>query len=207
MLAIDTCGAQGGVALARVDGKTYTLAAQRTIPGRETQERLMSAIEEVLAEASLTISQVHCIAVATGPGSFTGVRIGMAAAKGFAEALHLPLVAVSRLRMLAHRAGETANAWLDAGRGDVYVGEYRNGVCIRERMLSRADAEALGGRIVVGEELFRTAGEWLGAPDIHDLVALAVHDAATNHFADTQWLDANYLRIPDAELALKARQS
>lgn len=167
----------------------------------------MAAVEEVLAEASVTIADVNIIAVATGPGSFTGVRIGMAAAKGFAEALKLPLIAVSRLRMLAHRAGGTANAWLDAGRGDVYVGEYHNGECVSERMLSRPDAENLSGRTVVGEEVLRSAGEWVGTPTLKDLVDLAVQDAAANKFADTEWLDANYLRIPDAELALKAKQA
>ena len=206
MLAIDTCGAEGAVALARVKGERPTVLAQRTLPGRETQERLMSSVKEVLREASLTIADVQLIAIATGPGSFTGVRIGIATAKGFAEALNVPLIAVSRLRMLVHRGGGTSNAWLDAGRGDVYVGEYQDGLCLRERMLTRADADALGGHIVVGEELLRDAGEWVGAPIIDDLVHLAATDAAASKFADTALLDANYLRIPDAELALKARQ-
>ncbi|MBS1816229.1 MAG: tRNA (adenosine(37)-N6)-threonylcarbamoyltransferase complex dimerization subunit type 1 TsaB [Acidobacteria bacterium] len=206
MLAIDTCGAEGAVALAQLEGARATVLAQRTLPGRETQERLMSSVEEVLREASVIIADVQVIAIATGPGSFTGVRIGIAAAKGFAEALNIPLIAVSRLRMLAHRAGGTANAWLDAGRGDVYVGEYQDGVCIHERMLTRAAAQARGGRIVVGEELLRDAGEWIGAPTIHDLVQLAANDTAAGKFADTALLDANYLRIPDAELVLRARQ-
>ena len=167
----------------------------------------MSAVEEVLREALLTIADVQVIAIAIGPGSFTGVRIGIAAAKGFAEALNIPLIALSRLRMLAYRAGGTVNAWLDAGRGDVYVGEYQDYRCIRERILTRADAHVLGGRIVVGEELLRDAGEWAGAPAIDDLVHLAATDAVAGKFADTALLDANYLRVPDAELALRARQT
>ena len=167
----------------------------------------MSAVEGVLHEASRTIADLQVIAVATGPGSFTGVRIGIGAAKGFAEALGIPLVAISRLRMLAHRAGGTANAWLDAGRGDVYVGEYQDGRCIGERMLSRADANALDSHVVVCEELLRDAGEWTGPPTIDDLLQLAVHDVSAGKFADTALLDANYLRVPDAELALRARQT
>lgn len=207
MLAIDTCGVEGGVALARLLGERFEIFSERTLPGRETQERLMTAIDEVLQDGGLGIADVDVIAIASGPGSFTGVRIGMAAAKGFAEALGIAMVAVSRLRMLAHRAGGDAVVWTDAGRGDVYVGEYRSDVCVRELMMHRADAVARGGRVVVGEESLRDAGEWIGAPTVRNLVELAVKDVVAGKFADAALLDANYLRVPDAELALRAKQA
>lgn len=208
MLAIDTCAAQGGVALAHLQNGQALVVAQRELPGRETQERLMVAIREVLSEADLTVQDLRVLAVCHGPGSFTGVRIGVAAIKGLAEVLGTPVVAISRLRLLAARAQageEPVAAWLDAGRGDVYVGLYRKGKPEQETMLSRDAARQLEGRIVVGEELLRAEGAWVGAPAMEDLVQLATQDAQEAHFADVLTLDANYLRIPDAELALKAR--
>lgn len=197
------------MAVVRVDGAHFEVVSERAMPGRETQERLMAAVDEVLRDSAVTVRDVSWIAVASGPGSFTGVRIGMAAVKGFAEALGLRVIAVSRLRMLAHRAGADVLAWADAGRGDVYVGEYSGDVCVREEMMHRVDAEAdgEGRKVVVGEEVLRGAGEWVGAPTLRNLVELAVKDAVAGRFADTALLDANYLRVPDAELALQARMA
>lgn len=214
MLAMDTCGAEGGVALARVElgasTGTFEVIARRVLPGRETQERLMLAVEEVLAEGGIRVRDVGLLAVAHGPGSFTGVRIGVAAVKGMAEALGVPVVAVSRLRMVAERAAglpeATIAAWLDAGRGDVYVGVYRNGICVQETMLAREQARQVDGEVAVGEEGLRGEGRWVGVPVVDDLVRIAVREAQAGRFADVLTLDANYLRIPDAELALKARQ-
>jgi tRNA threonylcarbamoyladenosine biosynthesis protein TsaB len=197
MLAVDTCGAEGGVAVAQ-DGK---IVASRTLPGRETQERLMTAVQECLSEAGIGATELDLLAVMTGPGSFTGVRIGVAAVKGLAEGLGIPVVGVSRLLLMSSLAGDGAVAWLDAGRGDVYVG----GGGMPEAMFSRVEAEALGGRVVVGEEILRNAGEWVGLPDISALVRAAEQAAARGEFSDVMLLDANYLRIPDAEIALRAR--
>ncbi|ADV81775.1 peptidase M22 glycoprotease [Terriglobus saanensis SP1PR4] len=197
MLAVDTCGAEGGVAVAR-DGE---VVARRSLPGRETQERLMTAVQECLAEAGIRATELNFLAVMTGPGSFTGVRIGVAAVKGLAEGLGIPVVGVSRLNLMTRLAGEGAVAWLDAGRGDVYAG----GSGLPEAMFSRAEAEAMGGRVVVGEEVLRGAGEWVGLPDISTLVRAAEESAARGEFSDVVLLDANYLRIPDAEIALRAR--
>lgn len=205
LLAIDTCGGEGGVALAQTE--SCTVVSARTLPGRETQERLMTAVQEVLSEASVTPADLGYIAVTHGPGSFTGVRIGIAAAKGLAEALHLPIVAESRLKLLALRAGskEAVNAWLDAGRGDVYAGIYRGAACISEGMYTREAARQLEGEIITGEEQLREEGRFVGAPAVQDLVHAACEDIRAGRLADVLTLDANYLRIPDAELALRAR--
>ncbi len=213
MLLLDTCGAMGGVAVARLgDGtqKPAELVAERLLPGRETQERLMAAIAEVLAEAGLEAGRLDVVAVVTGPGSFTGVRIGLAAAKGLAESLGIPLVAISRLAVLAAQAGNTGEvqSWIDAGRGDIFVGRYSAGVCLDERMLPGVAAvEAAGENVLVMEERLAALlpGAILVQPvSVRQALPLVAELARKGQFADAALLEANYLRVPDAQLALEA---
>jgi tRNA threonylcarbamoyladenosine biosynthesis protein TsaB len=220
LLLLDTCGEGGGVGLARVDGAAAALVAERSLPGRETQERLMGALDEVFAEAEIVAADVDAIAVVHGPGSFTGVRIGLAAAKGLAEALDVPMIAVSRLESLACRwlvasgadaVDDTVQAWLDAGRGDIFVGRYRGAVCEEEVMLpgAAAVAGAGDGPVVVMEdrlaELLPQAMR-VRPVGVREALVIALRRFLAREFADTALLDANYLRVPDAELALRARQ-
>ena len=214
LLVIDTCGAGGGIAVARVDAEHAEVAAvhadilaQRDLPGRETQELLMSALAAVLAQAAVAAANLDVIAVVNGPGSFTGVRIGLAAAKGLAEALGKPLIAISRLAVLAAQ-GPTdgaVHAWIDAGRGDIFRGVYLDGVCLGEAMIAgeTALAEADGATVVVMED--RLAAIHLNAIQVpavgvQQALPLAVAQLRSGDFADAALLDANYLRIPDAEL-------
>ncbi len=217
LLVFDTCGQTGYVALVDADRPAVPLA-ERTIAARETQEQLLPAVADVLQRAGMSAAGLAGIAVVTGPGSFTGVRVGLAAAKGLAEAVGVRLVACSRLAVLAAAAGgDEVTAWLDAGRTDVYVGHYRLAaegvaVCDGEEMLPRgaalldvrgvvavaepALADAVPGVRVVPEEGMRRA-----------TVAVAAGLFCAGRFADAALLDANYLRVPDAELALRARQA
>lgn len=125
ILALDTAGENCAVALAKAgDGKSLLARRSETI-GRGHAERLMPMIGEVLAEASLTYADLERIAVATGPGSFTGTRIGVAAARGLALALGIPAVGVSVLDALIEAAGAESDrlivAALDARRGEIYA--------------------------------------------------------------------------------------
>ena len=166
----------------------------------------MAAIAEILHEAAITIQQLSAIAVVTGPGSFTGVRIGLAAAKGLAEATGLPLIALSRLAILAAQAGGSeTQAWLDAGRSDVYV--HRNG---EELMLPVAAALecARDRQVVVMEDRLATllpSALRVAPVGVLQALPLALDHLRQQTFADTALLNANYLRVPDAELALQAR--
>src|ERR1039457_2601096 len=101
ILLIDTCGEIGSVALADTGAGTAALTAA-TIAGRSASERLLPAIQELAAARNSPLQSLGAVAVVHGPGSFTGVRVGLSAAKGLCEALNLPLIAISRLAVLAH---------------------------------------------------------------------------------------------------------
>lgn len=127
ILAIDTATLTASAAIVR-DGAT--LAAGDADTGSHS-ERLMPLIAELMAEVGVTPAQLDAIAVGAGPGSFTGLRIGLATAKGLAFAAGKPLWLVSSLAALAWAMRDAAPPGallvpaLDARRGEIYAGFYR----------------------------------------------------------------------------------
>ena len=125
ILAIDTAGDNCAVALAQTGNGLNVLARRVAAVGRGHAERLMPMIGEALAEADLAYGDLERIAVTTGPGSFTGTRIGVAAARGLALALDVPAVGVSVLDALIEAARGKADglvvAALDARREEIYA--------------------------------------------------------------------------------------
>lgn len=125
ILAIDTATQVSSVAVAD-EGK---LSAELTMQARLTHsETLMPHIEQVLRMAAVKKEDLEGIAVSIGPGSFTGLRIGLAAAKAMAYSLNLPVVGVSTLKALAYHVpvpGVRIVSLLDAQKGNAYVESYR----------------------------------------------------------------------------------
>ncbi len=105
--------------------------------GLRHSERTMAMAERAMADAGVEFADLDGVAVGSGPGSFTGLRIGMAAAKGLCFALNLPLLAVPTLKGLAAQVvieGMPVCAMLDARRGNVYAGVYSlDGGCLVAR--------------------------------------------------------------------------
>ncbi len=127
VLYLDTASPASSVAAGTGDG---TVFAQRTIAQRRTSERLLAAIEEVLGEAGVALGDLDGIAVLQGPGSFTGLRIGMATVMGLHQALGIRAAALPTLPVLAlaASAGDAAVlAAVDATRGDWVVQGFRPG--------------------------------------------------------------------------------
>ena len=125
LLFVDTSGATAGVALAD-DGRI--VAESNLLLDRRLSARLLAVIEGCLAEAGMTVAGLDGIGVAYGPGSFTGVRIGMATVKGMALAAGLPVVGVSSLALLAANlpyARHQVCALMDARKKEVYAGLFR----------------------------------------------------------------------------------
>ncbi|MGV2127230.1 tRNA (adenosine(37)-N6)-threonylcarbamoyltransferase complex dimerization subunit type 1 TsaB [Agrobacterium vitis] len=125
LLAIDTAGVDCAVGLYDSDLDRMLAARSETI-GRGHAEKLMGMIDAVLNEASLALSSVERVAVTIGPGSFTGIRVGLSAARGLALALGVDIVGISTLAVLAaaerRRGGAVAVlAAMDAKRDEVYV--------------------------------------------------------------------------------------
>jgi tRNA threonylcarbamoyladenosine biosynthesis protein TsaB len=128
VLALDTTTAAGSVAL--VDDADV-IAERCGDPSRTHAERLPSEILALVASAGTTIGSIDLFAVACGPGSFTGLRIGIATMQGLAFAGDRPMAAVSALEALAQVGGIDAppgtvvGAWMDAHRREVFSALYR----------------------------------------------------------------------------------
>ncbi len=227
ILLIDTCGATGSIALA---DSTRPLAVA-ALPGRSAAERLVPAIHSLAAQAGIALHSLDAVAVVHGPGSFTGVRVGLSAAKGLCHALNLPLVAISRLAVLASLAQQPPagvphpsksyrdgwetqiNALLDAGRGEFYSGLYANGLCLRESLLTRDQLLAEANReprqlfVVCEPSLAQSIAELVpqivAEPSAASALPLALVRIRQRAFDDPASIDANYLRRTDAEIFAK----
>jgi tRNA threonylcarbamoyladenosine biosynthesis protein TsaB len=117
------------VGLALLDGEGI-LAEFYLGPGRHHAEVLLPALEKLLLLSRIPIEKIDLLACTTGPGSFTGVRMGVSTVKGLALAIGKPIVGVSTLETLAMNAVPTSGLicpLLDARRGQVYAGLYRMG--------------------------------------------------------------------------------
>lgn len=123
ILAIDTGQSACQCALLRPDGSTVSDSADL---GRGHAEHLVGQIEALLAKASLSFADLAAIAVATGPGSFTGLRVGIAAANGFGQALDVPVIGVPSLTgiSLAGPKDRPFHVIMRAGRGGGYAQDF-----------------------------------------------------------------------------------
>jgi len=228
-LAIDTSEARGSVALLR-EGRLCAgvVHSDRT----DYSEWLIPAVEQVLRRAGTRMELVDLLAVATGPGSFTGVRVGLTAVKAWCEVYGKPVVGVSRLEALARsekrRAGAVA-AFYDAQRGQIFGGLYRSlyGRVVRigdelviapEAFLDLAGKEgsdaavswvSLDPEIVTGLDGWKERAErgdtmQKSPAELAEAIAwIAEEQARAGEFTDALQLDANYVRRSDAEIFWK----
>jgi len=214
LLGIDTCGPCGSVAVGRLVAGAAEVIGQKELAGRTYSSALIPAIEELLGGQGIRLSEIGCVVVVHGPGSFTGVRVGVGAAKGLAEGAGMPVVPVSRLEVLAAKARIPVAA-LDAHRHELFLRIAEPGATgaaeIRELLAGAEDLARFTppSRIAVCDhpaaDLLQRA--WPGAqllqvdsPSAADALAVAAPDIAGGHFADVALLDGHYLRRSDAEI-------
>lgn len=128
-LAIDTSTSVLSVALVRDE---IVLAVVDEVTKHNQSEKLMSRIESMMGECQLKPAHLERIAVAVGPGTYTGIRVGVAAAKSLAYTLNIPVVGVSSLEVMVHAAGVAGLtvAMIDARRETVFAAAYNERNCI-----------------------------------------------------------------------------
>lgn len=211
ILALDTTSEYGSVAL-RSNGKTIAEIAIHSAEG--FAHLIFPAIEDVLHRVGAGLTDVNGFAATSGPGSFTGVRVGLSAVKGLAEASGKPAVGISNLQVLSSFGKESRRAVvLDARRGEVYAAVYG------------PDLEPVTQEIVLPfnswletlrepeYEFITTAGGpfWLALQGTRfadmpfteaprALASAVAQCAETCEWVDPAALDANYVRRSDAEL-------
>jgi tRNA threonylcarbamoyladenosine biosynthesis protein TsaB len=229
LLALDTCDAKGSVALIRND---VLLSSANHDTDEEYSCWLLPAVQRVLQASGCSLTDVDAFGVASGPGSFTGVRIGLTTVKAWNEVYGKPVAAVSRLKAIAWKGSagrKCVAAFANARRGQLFGAMYRQ----RE-----------GGLEIVGEEAVIAPGEFIqiaveqahgeklawATPDADALIdtpewrerekcgdemqivspfladtiaSLAGIEVAAGRAKGSLELDANYVRRTDAEVLWK----
>jgi tRNA threonylcarbamoyladenosine biosynthesis protein TsaB len=216
ILAIDTSHKNGSVCLARGDQNDFQLIESVLVDGGTFSAQLVPVISKLLSTNDFSKGDVKGIAAAAGPGSFTGLRIGLSAVKGLAEVLSVPIAAVSVLEAIAASASNAgANglvlAAMDAGRSELYVGEYEvegsNFSRVSEFLCTQAEfAAILRNRdpkplVVTPEDSIAEIAkaenaqfELVAHPGSETIARLGVKKLATGQTVAIDELDANYVR-------------
>lgn len=212
ILSLDTC--LGACSVAILDGDRV-LAARTEPMTRGHQERIGMLAREVAAEAGVAFSDLTRIGVTVGPGSFTGLRVGLAFAKGLATALSIPCVGVNTLEALAAGVpgGGFVAAVLDARMGQVYLQVFDDGVALMAPdaldlgAAAARLAELHGGQPVtlIGSGAPLLAQTFAGAsvltpvsPDPAAVARLAAARPAPSHSPRPLYLRAPYATLPAA---------
>lgn len=211
ILAIDTCGPSGSVALGRLAGRDLEVFGQIELEGRTYSATLIAAVRDLLRSAGAGLGDLGGIVVVNGPGSFTGVRVGLSAVKGLAEGRDIPVVAFSRLLVLSRKAG-VPSAALDAHRGELFLRLETAGRNPVELLAGPAELAAVDPqplRVAVCDEpaAEMLAAAWPGTqvvqsetPMAADALRLGESRLVAGVYADLALLDGHYLRRSDAEI-------
>lgn len=215
LLGVDTSGKQGSIALAEGDAKRFTVLEVVPIAGGTFSAQLIPQIAALLSQHGKRKEDLEGFAAASGPGSFTGLRVGLAAVKALAEVLGKPIAAVSVLEALAALSGESGRvlAALDASREEVFVGEYEVGSEVRlvgEALLKQQEFLARAGsgvQIVTCDDAIASLLAARGSsvtrierPRSDAVARIGLRKLLAGQTVSVEALDANYIRRSDAEL-------
>jgi tRNA threonylcarbamoyladenosine biosynthesis protein TsaB len=229
ILALDTCDSRGSVAVLRDEEVLQAIAHEGTT---EYSIWLLPAVEEALKSARVGMRDVELFAVASGPGSFTGVRMGLTTVKAWSEVYGKGIASVSRLEAMASEApsgSEYVAAFFDAHRDQVYAGLFgRQGAGLelvdQEMVAAPADFISWVGQrvqkvrvswISIDPEKMTAQAAWQERAGAGECVAACTKvlapaigrigrmRALEGRLTDVLKLDAEYVRRPDAEVFWK----
>ncbi|MGX9742131.1 tRNA (adenosine(37)-N6)-threonylcarbamoyltransferase complex dimerization subunit type 1 TsaB [Pseudocitrobacter corydidari] len=191
ILAIDTATEACSAAL----WNTGEICAHFELCPREHTQRILPVVQDILSQSGVTLTELDALAFGRGPGSFTGVRIGIGIAQGLALGAELPMIGVSTLATMAQGAFRKSGATrvlaaIDARMGEVYWAEY---VRDEQGIWHGEESEAVLKPEAVKERLMQLSGEWVtvgtGWPAWPELAT-----------------DATHLTITDGEVLLPAAE-
>ena len=228
ILAIDTSGQSGGITLAEADAGSFRVIESAAIAGGTFSAQLIPTLARLLKKHGYGVTDLGGFAAASGPGSFTGLRVGLSAIKGLAETLHKPIATVSvleALASLADRNGKIAAA-IDAGRKEVFLGLYkasgensdRTLLMEREELLTQQDFLASivteqPAVIITSDPALaelasssRFAVVVVAAPGSEAVARIGAGKLLAGETVSVEALDANYLRRSDAEIFFKGNR-
>jgi tRNA threonylcarbamoyladenosine biosynthesis protein TsaB len=225
ILAIDTSGQSGGITLAEADAASFRVVESAAIAGGTFSAQLIPTLAALLKKYGYGVKDLGGFAAVSGPGSFTGLRVGLSAIKGLAETLHKPVTTVSVLEALASLAQQPGKiaAAIDAGRKEVFLGLYETSVensdrtllMQREQLLTQQDFLAM--LATERPDVIITSDAALAelASNTHSAVVVVTPPGSevisrigagkllAGETVSVEALDANYLRRSDAEIFFK----
>ncbi len=229
ILGIDTATAQVSVA---VGGHEGVLASTQSVRGKQHAEVLTPAIEFTCRQARIELSEISVVAVDLGPGLFTGLRVGVAAAKAMAHALRVPMIGVASLDLVAFPVRYSPKlivAAVDARRGELFTAFYRQvpgGIqrltphhvvtpddLASELLATAEECMLVGDGAVRYREVFdglhkvEIIEDGLAYPSASSLVMLAHAQALREQWVKPWDLQPLYLRKPDAEINWQTRDT
>ena len=221
ILAADTSGKNGSLALVRFENESSQTIDLVALEGGTFSAQLVPQIAELLQKDALKKSAIDAFAVAAGPGSFTGLRVGLAAIKALAEILQKPIAAVSLLEALTRSLElDVPNenrviAVLDAGRGEIYSGIFgcsdHQAIGVNQKLetLDELMANAAGRQVVTSDarlfELLSAAKvkvTLVPRPTADAIAKLGLEKIQAGETVSPGDLDALYIRRSDAEIKL-----
>lgn len=223
VLGIDTSGKPGGVTLAEGDETSFRAIESSPIAGGTFSAQLVPTIAAILERHGVAAREIAGFAVASGPGSFTGLRVGLSAVKGLAETLGKPIATVSLLEALAIASGKQGRlaSALDAGRSELFFGLYQSSslgtTSIAESLLTQPQfldylSTANLGFMITSDEAIaevaygarsKTPVLVLSQPDSTLIARIGLKKLLAGETVSVEALDANYLRRSDAEIFAK----
>ena len=248
LLVTDTSGREGFVGLARAgegaDLNQVEVIEEVPLAGGTFSAQLVPQIAGLLNEHGFRKTDVDAFIVVSGPGSFTGLRVGLAAIKALAEILHKPIVAISLLEVIARSsisvAGQAKDASearytvaLDAGRGEAFVGQFKMSFTGNTIHSFVCEGESLRTIQSLAELVQSGATPWIATPDAvlgdalkqrldtsqkrailsrarphsAEVAGVGWHKLKAGETVSPEQLEANYIRVSDAELFVKPATS